>query len=299
MAESCATDSLSAVNQAGNESTRDPMASTAYRVQTSQNTPEFTDKSLNLETVSQLQSNLLDAGTYTQDTDNPQTTCMSTHPTVSDKSDRPTPDTDLLNVVGPKRPGDALTGNEIVISSLSSGAQLVLKTDHVRPKLETLSIAQWCAANCKILHLMLTKTSSIVIQYLEYMKRVCELADHYEWQSVLKYDEAFRALQKQSKCRRDADHPDLDRLYLRLRLSDKGMAGGKSVSHFSNSSKAGKRPDPCRLFNVGRCNLNRCKFAHVCSVPKCNQPHPVINHHNVSSSKTYQGNGRLETRTPG
>ena len=100
-----APDSLSAVNQAANESTRDPMASTAYTVQSSQNTPDFTDKSLDLETVSQLRSNLLDAGTSTQDTDTLQTTGMPIHPTVSDKSDRTTQDTDLLNFVGPKFPG--------------------------------------------------------------------------------------------------------------------------------------------------------------------------------------------------
>ena len=67
---------VSAVNQASNESTRDSMTSTAYTVQSSQNTPDFTDKSLKLENVSQLLSNLLDTGTYTQDTDTLQTTGM-------------------------------------------------------------------------------------------------------------------------------------------------------------------------------------------------------------------------------
>ena len=179
----------------------------------------------------------------------------------------------LLGLVGSLK-GMGGINQDTVLTSLPSGAQLVLKQEATKVKFEKLTTTQWCAANCSLLKQIVTKLegSEFILQYIEYMKRICELAEFYEWTSVLQYDKAFRMVQQQQPGRWDKDHPHLDRLYLRV-------ARNQDVQRKQDRyQQASQHSQPCRLYNVGRCNYNPCRYPHVCIVPDCNQPHPQFLH---------------------
>ena len=169
-----------------------------------------------------------------------------------------------------------LRNKDEVVSVLPSGGQLVYKSEKSRVKLDKLNPAQWCAANCKILQELIlnTRDFNVVGQYLEYVKRMCELAECYEWPSILQYDQAFRAHQQTTKCRWDDHCPHIDRLYLRVLP--------KSVTNNESRFRGGRgkmsMQEPCRLYNMGKCYYQQCKFIHVCSVPGCQKPHPQVSH---------------------
>ena len=166
----------------------------------------------------------------------------------------------------------------IVLSTVDSGNQLILKQTP-KVKFESLTVAQWCAANCNCLKQLASSPNSqqSLLQYLEYMKRICELAEHYEWQSILAYDKAFRSQQESTKGAWDANYPHLDRLYLRVRQRNQtrsSQQGRKCQNSYIRSSMTNaSKTEPCWLFNIGK-----CRYEHVCSVAGCNDSHPQIYH---------------------
>ena len=139
-------------------------------------------------------------------------------------------------------------------------------------------------ANLKILREVYNCSNIIMAkQYLEYIRKVCELESVYEWESVLRHDSAYREAQKLSGCPWDTDIPHIDRLYLRVKSYSPLLVKGGSGKKTSSSS-------PCRLFNIGKCNFNPCKYAHLCSVEGCGQHHPQTRHNASGSAPSGQVN---------
>ena len=181
---------------------------------------------------------------------------------------------------------------ESVISGIPGGPQLVLKSEASKiKKPESLTPAAWCAANCKIVKKLLSPAASGLdrpvkgYDYVEYVQRICELDEHYSWESIMRYDQAFRLKQQESGCSWEADFPHLDRLFLRLKPKVSG------TKPYQTSSRA-KSSESCRLFNAfegSRCTFNPCRFKHVCDVSGCGGSHSRSRH---SGQEGQQGQGQ-------
>ena len=169
---------------------------------------------------------------------------------------------------------------ETVVSSLPSGQQLVCKSN-TKVKLENLSPNQWAVANLNILKKLLSAGSGqVVFDYLDYVTKTLELGEVYEWHSILKWDQAFREKQKETNCSWTQEFVHLDRIFLRLKYSSKPMV---NISNHGNGPHIQLKPrkhfsEPCKLYNVGKCNFNPCRYVHKCSIQNCGGAHPLILH---------------------
>ena len=182
---------------------------------------------------------------------------------------------------------DTDSKQETLLSNFSEGSKLVIKRDKAMARLDNLSPVQWCAANCRIIQQILSSGGN-VSQYVEYVKRICELGDFYQWQSILKYDQAFRSHRYKVQGKWDADYPHLDRLYLRLGKQNGTLGprvdGSSKGSNFRNHSDSPMIKETCWLYNQGRCHYKPCKFIHSCSLPNCNEQHPRYQHSFLAQS---------------
>ena len=94
---------------------------------------------------------------------------------------------------------DFVSGNvegEIVVGG-SGSHQVVLKSGPKKPKLESITLAQWTIANLAILY-KLNGDGKLagegIMDYLSYTTKVCQLVQRYNLVSVLLYDREYRKL---------------------------------------------------------------------------------------------------------
>ena len=168
--------------------------------------------------------------------------------------------------------GPVDTGEHVVDSA--DGTQVVFRTGPRKPKLETVSPMQWCAANLKIMVDLLrerTLTQRSVMDYIAYTIKVAELANKFTWLSVLQYDQTYRRMQQMHQFRWASDSPHLTSVYLVPRVT---VAKGPSVK----APRPHKTAPICRNFNRGECAFSDCKYQHICSLPNCGKPHPQSSH---------------------
>ena len=88
--------------------------------------------------------------------------------------------------------------DEHTISEVGS-TKLLVSFGTKKPKLESISLAQWVIGNTRIFHTLLQlgklPSQEDVQHYLAYTVKVMELSTRFTWASVLKYDDEFRHLQ--------------------------------------------------------------------------------------------------------
>ena len=169
--------------------------------------------------------------------------------------------------------------------SCEGGNQLVLRTGPSKPKLENLTLCQWSKANLAILHKLVGEglSGEGIMDYLSYTTRVYQLFATQESQSVFLYDRKYRKHQFLHKFRWGTDVPHIMTVCLRPKaLQAPGNNLHKSQRLGTNSSLASHTKEGqviCKLFNAKKgCQLSKCKFRHVCSVPTCEQGHPACQH---------------------
>ena len=183
---------------------------------------------------------------------------------------------------------DFVAGNmeeEIVVGG-NGTQQVILKSGPEKPKIENVTLAQWCVANNAILYKLVTESkldASNILDYLSYTTKICELVQRYTLVSVLLYDRNYRQLQSQNNFRWGTDVPHLQNVHLIPRLP-KPAPGSHSKFHLSRPQKLhnpvtldGKTI--CKLYNSSNgCHLRECKYAHKCSVQGCHQAHSAAVH---------------------
>ena len=179
------------------------------------------------------------------------------------------------------------------ISDLGN-TKLVISSGPKKPKLESLSIAQWVVGNTRIFHSLLSSGklpfAQDVQHYLAYTVKIMELSSKFSWPSLLQYDDKFRHIQAVYNYPWSFDSHHLHTVI----LEPKRYAGGKSTS---GSAPANFSPDGrviCRNFNrVKGCSLADCHFAHVCNRQvngrACGLAHPSHSHPGVRGSVQGQG----------
>lgn len=162
---------------------------------------------------------------------------------------------------------------------------MVLNIGTKKPRLDSLSPHQWSAANVRIMYQLImdgTLHMNNIPDYLAYTVKVSQLAECYEWVSVLAYDREYRRLQAALDYTFGTDNPHLYTVYLQrkpLPSSRGSTSRGNPNPRPSATAKPGSTAthiqpiDPssgkevCRNFNRGHCTWGtRCHREHVCSV---------------------------------
>ena len=184
-----------------------------------------------------------------------------------------------------------------VLSTADGQASLILDCGSKKPKLESISIAQWSIANFRIFNELLSRgrlsTPLAVREYLSYSIKVLELASKYTWPSILKYDDEFRVVQSVYGYAWSQDHYHLHEVILRPLPTAAPSAGAPSQQQRGsngngNGNSGSQRPFPsslfathtsdgseiCRNFNAARgCTRgDSCHFKHVCNRKSGNRP---------------------------
>lgn len=149
-----------------------------------------------------------------------------------------------------------------------------------RVKLDSVSPAQWMAANACILAELLRESPSVAYQlsldYMSHTTKIGELACRYTWRSVLAYDDEYRARQFKDKFRWGSVCFHLQTVLLVPRAT--AREGDREADKKRRPREENKRQSVCWNWNRGEpCVRTPCSYLHVCEWCK-NSSHPRINH---------------------
>ena len=111
--------------------------------------------------------------------------------------------------------------------------------------------------------------------YLSYLTRVAQLAQVFQWQSVLLFDREFRRLQAESNLPWDTECSYLMTLLLRPLPSPSSTTANSKYDRRPRKDPASGK-EVCIRFNKGTCTSTACRFAHMCMI--CLGPHQELNH---------------------
>ena len=164
------------------------------------------------------------------------------------------------------------------------GTKLVLTSSQRKPRLDNVSIQQWVIASNRILYELFSTgqlSHASLPDYLSYNVKVMELAQRFEWRSVLKYDDEYRYLQACYSFRWGSDSHHLHTVYLHP-LSSPSKKAGVASSAFTADGR-----EICRKFNSREgCSYKDCKYFHCCSKPSCQGQHAAHQHSAVTTPKS-------------
>lgn len=197
-----------------------------------------------------------------------------------------------------------LKAEEEEVVAGSGSTRIVIKSGQSKVKLETVTPTQWVGANARIMA-ELVATGMLkdrgILQYLAYTCKIGDLADRYDWRSVLLFDREYRVAQATHGFLWGTDVPHLLSVSLKEKIfvnntahQDKSRAPypSQSVSHGRQIQPPGGRSRQarngrfiCRLYNRGHCNYVKCRFEHACSVPGCGLNHPEVEHNKIKVDK--------------
>ena len=187
---------------------------------------------------------------------------------------------------------DFVTGmvEEDVVVGGNGSQQVVLKSGPKKPKLENVTLAQWCEANNAILYRLVCESKlhpNNMLDYISYSTKICELVQRFTLVSVLLYDRNYRQLQAQNGFRWGTDVPHLQNVHLIPRIprsnNNQPQKGGPS-----QPSRTQQNPGPltldgrvvCKLFNTkAGCHYKECRYVHQCSHNGCHQAHSATTHY--------------------
>ena len=155
--------------------------------------------------------------------------------------------------------------------------RVVIRGQRKSRKLHDVTPMQWCGANVKIMSELLregTLNATSIPDYLAYTAKVSDLAEIYQWRSVLEYDDLYRQMQSQSGYRWGTESPHVQRICLRFK---------ERKTTVQNKTTRDKSTRLCINFQYNKCTRgDTCMFRHVCSAPSCGRSHPLAEHDNQS-----------------
>ena len=170
---------------------------------------------------------------------------------------------------------------------LGEGVSILLPRS--KPRLDSITPAQWIAANSRIMAALVQRgqlSGQGVLDYLAYTTKVGEMATRYTWPSVLQYDDQYRSSQASFHFRWGSDCQHLALVALRERPQQQqhgNRAPGATSRHHSHAAPS--EGEACLLWNRGNCSYRRCKFVHCCST--CGKPdHTALAHTRPSAPES-------------
>ena len=139
---------------------------------------------------------------------------------------------------------------------------------------ERINVSQYMEGSIRIMREMaiIDKCSTgELLEYANYLVKISTLGQCFHWQSVLKYDQAYRKAQAINGFRWGADNSYLMQLYLKPDHYEKPQhpQPKRQPKVFGKGKKYKFDPETgnqiCMKWNsVGGCKLLGCKFAHLC-----------------------------------
>ena len=173
---------------------------------------------------------------------------------------------------------------------------LVLNVSGKKTKLDSISPAQWMAANANILADII-ETENVnplyVTDYLAHTAKIAELAGVFTWKSLFAYNDEYRRKQHKFNFRWGADSPHMIVVKLVPRQQpqvrdDKSKTNNNWKQRDSATKPAGTT---CRNYNnKAECNFSPCKHRHVCEW--CFKSHPKLDHDLVMKKGGGEGDAR-------
>ena len=127
----------------------------------------------------------------------------------------------------------------------------------------------------------LSRTEPLFLQYAGYLIKIANMGQRFQCKSVLKYDSEYRRTQAEAGFPYGADSSFMMQLFLWDMLpQDQSMArpsASSNTRHPQNKFHPQRGKPICGQFKSNKgCQLQRCKFAHVCRA--CYNPHSFSNH---------------------
>ena len=185
-------------------------------------------------------------------------------------------------------PSAARTGPDE--EELDIGNNIKIVTSARKNGLESVSSAQWVAANACILaeimqdpHLSLAEKVQTAVDYQAYTAKIGVLASTHIWKSVLLWDDEYRRVQHVHKFRWGSESPHLNLVRLVHRETDQQKKQKPKTRSGENTTRAA-----CFNWNKGTsCRFTPCKFKHECSV--CGSATHTNGHHEGSALVPSQG----------
>lgn len=164
----------------------------------------------------------------------------------------------------------------ILKSGTSNPETLILKADDEHPYLG-IYMEEWGAANMRLVnHLLATKKlrREDIEFYLAYTTKIYELAEKYEWNSVLNYDYAYRELQAEHQFQWGTFSPSMELQLLVPKRTQQINKPGPQTS---------AQVEDCKIFKAkGSCPFGAsCRYRHPKTKP------PADNHTDPSGSKNW------------
>ena len=160
--------------------------------------------------------------------------------------------------------------------SLSDGGntKLIVSYGPKKPKLDQVTMQQWVVSNTRIFYNLLVKQKLQSVEdiqhYLAYTIKIMELANRFQWVSVLKYDDEFRLLQASYNYLWSFDsnhlHTGFARAHSQITTGsthcNRTSSGLQSPYVLSTSEER----TICRNFNSSRgCSFTNCVYEHICN----------------------------------
>ena len=192
----------------------------------------------------------------------------------------------------------------------SQGTNPYIKGVYKKPSLEALTVPQWVIGSIRIFYHLLEgnkfQDRDDMLSYMGHMVKVMELAERYEWLSVVKFDDEFRHIQAlyNYPWLYESHHLHATLLRAKTPASFPVTAEHKSKKQPSGQS-LGTKVAPALYTVDGRviceryngqygCQLVACNCVHVCNRnaggQACGLPHPSVQH-GISNSTSPATNG--------
>ena len=141
--------------------------------------------------------------------------------------------------------------------------RVVIRGQRKSRKLHDAMVWGKCEDNVGTVERRLNATS--IPDYLAYTAKVSDLAEIYQWPSVLEYDDLYRQMQSQSGYRWGTESPHLQRICLRFK---------ERKTTVQNKTTRDKSTRFCINFQYNKCTRGDAwMFRHVCSAPTCGAEH--------------------------
>jgi len=198
---------------------------------------------------------------------------------------------DICDFISIRSPYASQSNSDTVISHKADGSFEVKPSTTKRLPLEKITTAQWMEGNAQIMARLIEKGVN-PRAYLSYTIMVAQLAQKYDWQSVLIWDREYRKSQANLLFEWGSDVSHLrdimliqkseeksESVAIKYEEGDQGKKGplkaGQKGEGSGQNHKSGNQDyrdlategklKLCRGFNTGNCTYEKCFFRHFCA----------------------------------
>ncbi|KAI8519236.1 Carbohydrate sulfotransferase 15 [Branchiostoma belcheri] len=179
---------------------------------------------------------------------------------------------------------------------------IILRTSKTKPKLESIKVPAWSAANAKIMDALIKdnklKTRQDISDYLSYTVKVSELFEVFDCASVMLYDNQYRVIQHRNEFRWGKDSEHLHSRFLRSKPAYAPPARPQQRRPAAARAKTTDGQEICVNYqNQTGCRRATCNYAIGPVMEKADQHAIFTSHRGRSQAKRYETMGQMMPKT--